>query len=75
MSVRAKMRVGSMTPYEGEGGGGTVNLVPVAGGSPENDEFYRWTPGGSVQLGTVNQLAYDQFAIGREFYVDFTPAG
>lgn len=73
MSVRAKMRVVSATKRE-DGEGGSVRLEPVISGSPENAEFYRWTPGGVVELNTINIQAFDQFAVGKEYYVDFTPA-
>jgi hypothetical protein len=53
---------------------GTVHLSPVTSGSDENKKFYEATPGGKIELGTVNGEALKQFAIGDEFYVDFTPA-
>lgn len=70
--VRAKFRCEGKTGDSAEGG--SVTLFPVVGGSAENDEFYRWTPGGSVQLSTVNGRAFDQFEVGKQYYVDFTPA-
>lgn len=51
-----------------------VTLSPVTSGSEENKAFYKWTPGGSIQLETVNTEAAKQFEPGVEFYVDFTPA-
>ena len=71
-SVRAKFKVQSVT--ESEGGLKTANLAPVTGGSPENDKFFKWTPGGQIQLGTMNAEAAAQFVPGRQFYIDFTPA-
>lgn len=72
MSVRAKFKVQSVT--ESEGGLKTANLTPVTSGSPENERFFKWTPGGQIQLGTINPDAAAQFVPGRQFYVDFTPA-
>jgi len=53
---------------------GTVKLSPVTDGSAENKAFYEATPGGIIELGTVNEEALKQFNIGDEFYIDFTPA-
>lgn len=71
-SVRAKFKVASVT--EQEGGLKTATLHPVTSGSPENAEFFKWTPSGQIQLGTINPAAAEQFVPGRQFYVDFTPA-
>ena len=70
MSVRAKFKVVSIT--EQEGGAKSVKLTPVAGGSPENAEFFKWTPYGSIEIGTLNEKASEQFKPGLQFYVDFT---
>lgn len=74
MSVRAKFRVTEKTPAGGDNGT-RVALAPVVDGSEENKEFYRWTPGGSITLDTINDAAAAQFDVGAEFYVDFTKAG
>ncbi|MBT2333609.1 hypothetical protein J7E49_06790 [Variovorax paradoxus] len=71
-TVRAKFKVQSVT--ESEGGLKTANLTPVTSGSPENEKFFKWTPGGQIQLGTINPGAAEEFRPGREFYIDFTPA-
>lgn len=68
MGVRAKMKCEELELQEG--GGGSVTLRPVVGGSPENDSFYRYTPGGSLHLSTINQAAIGQFELGKEFFVD-----
>ena len=70
--VRAKFRVDSITESSY---GKTIELRPVTQGSPENEQFYRLTPGGSISLSTVNEEAAKQFKVGAEFYIDFTPAG
>lgn len=72
MTVRAKFKVTSIT--ETEGGNKQIKLQPVTSGSPENAEFFKWTPYGSIDMGTVNPAAAEQFKPGAEFYVDFTPA-
>jgi hypothetical protein len=52
----------------------TINLSAVYDGSPENKEFFRWTPNGQIKIGVLNQKAWAQFELGKEYYVDFTPA-
>ncbi len=78
MSVRAKFYVNSLTKqkmWNGTDGIGTVvKMSPVMDGSDENKQFYKYSPSGSIELGTVNENAAAQFEIGKEYYVDFTPA-
>lgn len=71
MSVRAKFKVESITHNEH---GAHVKLKPVFNGSKENESFYRYTPGGQIELSTVNAVAAEEFVPGEEFYVDFTRA-
>lgn len=52
----------------------TLNFTPVSSGSPENTPFWDATPSGSLQLGVVNQEAWKEFELGKEYYLDFTPA-
>lgn len=72
MTIRAKFKCESVTAHAS--GTKTAMLRPVTSGSPENAEFYKWTPGGQIDLSTLNEKAAEQFVPGREFYVDFTPA-
>ena len=72
MGTRAKFKVISVT--ESEGGNKSVKLQPVTGGSKENESFFKWTPYGEINMGTINQEAAAQFKPGQQFYVDFTPA-
>ena len=72
MSItRAKFKVESVTQ---DTNGHAVKLVPVTGGSPENESFFKWTPWGEIKIGTINAEAAANFAPGKQFYVDFTPA-
>jgi hypothetical protein len=55
----------------------TVVLSPVyANGDPEheNTKFWNATPAGEIRLGTINPEAWSAFELGKEVYVDFTPA-
>jgi len=80
MAVRAKFYVSEIKKSKNNYGGvdgellTTVKLAPVSGNSEENKQFFRWTPSGSIDLGTVNPAVVEQFHIGDEFYVDFSPA-
>lgn len=73
MSVRAKMKVEELE-ITTDGNGGRVKLSPVTTGSAENDQFYKYTPGGCLELSTINEAAIRQFDLGKEFYVDISPA-
>lgn len=72
MKVRAKFKVHSIVEYEG--GNKEVKLHAVASGSEENKEFFKWTPSAQISLSTLNPAAAQQFAPGKEFYVDFIEA-
>lgn len=77
MTVRAKMKVTNLEPavHAEDGQGGTVYLHPVINGSPENDQFYKYTPGGNLTLSTINGRAFEQFHLGEEYYIDISRAG
>ncbi len=72
MSVRAKMKCESIEVDSD--GAGRVELVPVIDGSPENEQFYQYTPGGRLSLSTINKAAIEQFALGKQFYIDISAA-
>lgn len=77
MTVRAKFKVTSITKSAGWNGVKeihTVKLTVVNGTNEENAAFFAATPAGSIDLSVVKQEVGDQFPIGAEFYVDFTPA-
>lgn len=73
MGVRAKFVVDSILDL---GKTKTVAMTPVVGGADnaENDRFWEYTPGGKLELSTINAAAADQFEVGKEYYLDFTPA-
>jgi hypothetical protein len=75
MSVRAKMRVTSLTTSTGETG--EIRLYAVADAkTPENERYHRYTPSAEVRISIDNPVAYKYFAdrIGKCVYVDFTEA-
>ena len=85
MAVRAKFKLNSYTTemvgnwedgkLVGQVEKRTLNFTPVySSGSEENKAFWNATPTGSLQLGVVNQEAWKNFELGKEYYLDFTPA-
>jgi hypothetical protein len=78
MTVRAKFICNTITrqkhwdPTKGETQ--TIKLSPVSSGSEENKAFFAATPAGSIEIGTVNEVAAKSFELGKAYYVDFTPA-
>lgn len=76
MSVIAKFRCNGITKtdhWEKEKGQlASINLSAVVGDdSEENKKFFAATPSGTINLGTVNPAAYDQFEEGEDYYVTF----
>ena len=54
----------------------TIIMSPVfANGDPnhENSKFWAASPGGKLELNCINEQAYKQFELGKEYYIDFTP--
>ena len=49
-------------------------MEPVYCGSKENDEFFKWTPYGQFEIGTINLNASEQFCEGQEYYIDISQA-
>lgn len=54
--------------------GGEVKLVPVTGGSPENESFFKWTPYGEFKMGTINEAVIGMFVPGNEYMVTIRKA-
>lgn len=73
MNVRAKFKCDSITITVNNGR--SITMTPVYGDTPENKSFWKATPSGEIKLYVVNEAAAVQFEPGKEYYVDFTPAG
>jgi hypothetical protein len=62
-------------------GGGEVRFTTVyetddqKGADPENVRFTKATPWGEIKLGIDNPAALDAFEVGKQYYVNFSPAG
>jgi hypothetical protein len=76
--VRAKFRVDAIErTKQGSEELHTVRMSPVYGNNDpehENTKFWRATPSGTLQMGTINKAAAEQFDLGGEYYIDFTKA-
>ncbi len=51
-----------------------ITMHPVSSGSPENEAFFKYTPWGNFEFGTINKYAADQIEVGKEYYIDISPA-
>jgi hypothetical protein len=74
--IRAKVVCVGVRKYRGWGATPApmfyeAEFVPVAGGSPENDEFFASTPSGQLKLSTIRE---NHFTHGKLYYLDFTEA-
>lgn len=47
---------------------------PDAERDSENARFTKATPWGEIRMGIDNPAALEQFAVGEQYYVDFSPA-
>ncbi|HQT97979.1 MAG TPA: hypothetical protein PK416_08895 [Thermodesulfobacteriota bacterium] len=79
MTVRAKFTVVKVQPFGTEEypmDGGSVILAPVYSEDPnhENKAFWDATPSGTIEMNINNPKAFGQFELGKEYYIDFTPA-
>lgn len=70
--VRCKFKC--IDKVEMEDGLARVEMEPVFSGSKENEEFFKYTPCGRLEVGTINAEAAKQFEVGKEYYIDISPA-
>ena len=76
--VRAKFFVSSINHVGTPGSDpyATVTLSPVFGGygdGKDNESWSKYTPSGKIEMSITNPKAIDAFAIGKAYFVDFTP--
>ena len=77
--MRAKMKIASVEPF-GEDGeqltfGAVCKIDPFGeDGVDENNSFARWTPSASLEMTVNNPALKGAFAVGDEYYLDFTKA-
>lgn len=77
MTVRAKMSCQAITPLHTSNPGDAsaeVRLFAVYGDGKANESWSKWTPQGQVSMVITNPDAIAAFELGKEYYLDFTPA-
>lgn len=75
--VRAKFYVQSITPVPSQNPDDKtahVSMYAVYGNGEANKDWSRWTPSGSITMSITNPSAVEKFEVGKEYFVDFTPA-
>jgi len=40
---------------------------------PENTEWSKYTPSGNLTINITNPALFDQFVVGRDYYIDISP--
>lgn len=75
VKTRAKFQVMSITKYA-HFAGAKIEMAPVYSNDPEhpNRIFWEATPNGKIEMQINNPSAIQQFEVGKEYYVDFSPA-
>lgn len=68
MSVRAKFRCNSIEDFGNDMV--TVKLSAVSSGD-DNKSWSKWTPSGTLSLTITNPEAFNQFKVGKEYFLDF----
>jgi hypothetical protein len=69
---RAKFRLSTET--KGEGEGKKLTFYPVQDtGIPEDQQFHKYTPSGTLEMFVTNQAILESVKPGDQFYIDFTP--
>jgi hypothetical protein len=77
--IRCKFRIDSVLKPAYGGEGVVVHANAVYDNSPENREFSKYTPWGTLHVGIDNPAVLPSFleggklAAGREFYLDLVP--
>jgi hypothetical protein len=51
-----------------------IRLVPVWEQDGPNRQWSKATPSGELKMLITNPAAVDQFELGKDYFVDFTPA-
>lgn len=75
MAVRGKFKLSESTEVDYNPAARRLKFQAVCNdGTEENAKFHKFTPFGEVLMTVDNPAALEQFQIGRQYYVDFTPA-
>lgn len=74
-SVRAKFWVQTVQHHHQQDPNAvfaTVTMAPVY--DEANKEWSKWTPQGAISISITNPTAVAAFELGKQYFVDFTPA-
>ncbi|PVE25420.1 hypothetical protein DC522_05865 [Microvirga sp. KLBC 81] len=74
MNVRAKFKCQQIVRTHGNPEGSAEVRLTAATSGEANKEWSKWTPSGSITMLITNPSAIEAFELGKEYYVDFTPA-
>jgi hypothetical protein len=77
MSVRAKFRCLGLVHHHGEAtdkARAEIRLIPVWEQDGVNRKWSEATPSGEIKMLITNPSTVDQFELGKDYFVDFTPA-
>lgn len=75
-TVRAKFRLDSEVTRTHAGGYSqkTLEFRAVGDNNPENSQFAKATPSGTLQIVVENESAAEYFTPGEEYFLDFIKA-
>lgn len=77
MSVRAKFKCWSIQhnySHSPTASAAQITLTPVFGNEGENASWSQATPSGKIEMLITNPAAIAAFELGKDYYIDFTPA-
>lgn len=75
MAVRGKFKLAESTQVDYNPEVRKLKFHAVSNdGTEENAKFHKYTPCGEILMTVDNPAASEQFEIGKQYYVDFTPA-
>jgi hypothetical protein len=72
--VRAKFTCTDKVQNNDNGEIEKIRFEAVTCGSKENEQFFKYTPYGKLDMNTINKAAADQFEVGKQYYIDISPA-
>jgi hypothetical protein len=72
--VRAKFRCASITDFGGTSKQVSLSAIYAPDANGEDAGFTKATPWGEIKMSIDNPAAAVQFEIGKNYYVDFSPA-
>lgn len=75
--VRAKFQCLSVTHFHNPGATeaqAEIRFHAVYGNGEANKDWSKWTPSGELKMMVTNPAAIEKFELGKEYYLDFTPA-